>query len=52
MTGQTWLVLGGSSAIANAFAHEAAAAGHDVLLVSGFNDDPEKNEPVLKLLHL
>ncbi len=26
--------------------------GHDILLVSGFNDDPEKNEPVLKLLHL
>ena len=26
--------------------------GHDVLLVSGFNDDPEKNEPVLKILHL
>lgn len=26
--------------------------GHDVLLVSGFRDDPEKNEPVLKLLHL
>lgn len=27
-------------------------AGHEVLLVSGFNDDPQKNEPVLKLLHL
>jgi pyruvate kinase len=26
--------------------------GHDVLLVSGFRDDPEKNEPVLKLLHV
>lgn len=25
---------------------------HDVLLVSGFNDDPAKNEPVLKILHL
>jgi pyruvate kinase len=27
-------------------------SGHDVLLVSGFNDDPVKNEPVLKLMHL
>jgi pyruvate kinase len=27
-------------------------AGHEVLLVSGFNDDPHKNEPVLKLLRL
>jgi pyruvate kinase len=27
-------------------------AGHDVLVVSGFNDDPRRNEPVLKLLHL
>jgi pyruvate kinase len=26
--------------------------GHDVLLVSGFSDDPLKDEPVLKLLHL
>jgi len=27
-------------------------AGHDILLVSGFNDDPARNEPVLKLLHM
>ncbi|HHH42719.1 MAG TPA: pyruvate kinase [Gammaproteobacteria bacterium] len=26
--------------------------GRDVLLVSGFNDDPKRDEPVLKLLHL
>ena len=26
--------------------------GSDVLLVSGFRDEPERNEPVLKLLHL
>jgi pyruvate kinase len=26
--------------------------GRDVLLVSGFHDDPQKDEPVLKLLHL
>ena len=26
--------------------------GQDVLLVSGFNDDPAQDEPVLKLLHL
>ena len=29
-----------------------ARAGHTVLLVSGFNDDPIKNEPVLKILNL
>jgi pyruvate kinase len=27
-------------------------SGHDVLLVSGFKHDPQKNEPVLKLMHL
>ena len=27
-------------------------SGHDVLLVSGFNDDPVRNEPVLKLMRL
>lgn len=27
-------------------------SGHDVLLVAGFSDDPTKNEPVLKILHL
>jgi pyruvate kinase len=26
--------------------------GHDILLVSGFHDDPARNEPVLKLLHM
>ena len=26
--------------------------GHDILLVSGFHDDPALNEPVLKLLHM
>jgi pyruvate kinase len=26
--------------------------GHDVLLVSGFSDDPSRDAPVLKLLHL
>ena len=31
---------------------ELGRSGHDVLLVSGFNDNPAKNEPVLKLLHL
>jgi pyruvate kinase len=31
---------------------ELGRPGHDVLLVSGFNDDPARNEPVLKLLHL
>jgi pyruvate kinase len=27
-------------------------SGRDILLVSGFNDDPALNEPVLKVLHL
>jgi hypothetical protein len=31
---------------------QLGSSGRDVLLVSGFNDDPELNEPVLKLLHL
>jgi hypothetical protein len=26
--------------------------GHTVLLVSGFNDDPELNEPVMKILDI
>lgn len=29
-----------------------AKPGHHVLLVSGFRDDPRRNEPVLKMLHL
>jgi len=31
---------------------DLGVSGHDVLLVSGFNDDPARNEPVLKLMHL
>ena len=27
-------------------------AGHDVLLVAGFHDDPARNEPSMKVLHL
>ncbi len=27
-------------------------SGHDVLLVSGFNEDPARNQPVMKILHL
>jgi hypothetical protein len=26
--------------------------GHDILLVSGFHEDPAYNEPALKLLHM
>jgi pyruvate kinase len=26
--------------------------GHDILLVSGFHDDPASNEPALKLMHM
>jgi short-subunit dehydrogenase len=36
---QTWLILGASSAIARAFAREAAAGGADILLAGRDNDD-------------
>ena len=51
MTGQTWLVLGGSSAIANAFAHEAAAAGHDVLLAGRDLDDLKRSAADIAIRH-
>lgn len=41
MTGETWLVLGASSAIARAFALEAARAGCDVLLAGRDRADLE-----------
>ncbi|WGF87090.1 SDR family oxidoreductase [Marinivivus vitaminiproducens] len=39
MTGTTWLILGASSAIARAFALQAAQAGCDVLLAGRDQDD-------------
>ena len=51
MTGQTWLVLGGSSAIANAFAHEAAAAGHAILLAGRDPDDLKRSAADIAIRH-
>ncbi|HFD78931.1 MAG TPA: pyruvate kinase [Gammaproteobacteria bacterium] len=31
---------------------ELGRSGQDILLVSGFNEDPRKSEPVLKLIHI
>ncbi|MBX6323122.1 MAG: SDR family NAD(P)-dependent oxidoreductase [Rhodospirillaceae bacterium] len=42
MSGETWVVLGGSSAIARAFAREVAAHGHDVILAGRDLDDLER----------
>ena len=51
MSGQTWLVLGGSSAIANAFAHQAAAAGHDVVLAGRDSADLDRSAADLAIRH-
>ncbi len=51
MTGQTWLVLGGSSAIANAFAHEAAAAGHGVVLAGRDLEDLQQSAADVAIRH-
>ncbi len=51
MSGETWLVLGGSSAIANAFAHEAAAAGHDVLLAGRDVEDLKRSAADIAIRH-
>lgn len=42
MTGETWLVLGGSSSIARAFAFEAARGGDDVILAGRDLEDLER----------
>lgn len=51
MSGQTWLVLGGSSAIANAFAHEAAAAGHGVILAGRDLEDLKQSAADIAIRH-
>lgn len=43
MTAETWLVLGASSAIARAFAREAALSGADIALAGRDLDDLEAN---------
>lgn len=42
MSGETWLVLGGSSSLARAFAFAAARAGDDVILAGRDLDDLER----------
>ena len=51
MTGQTWLILGGSSAIATAFAHEAAATGHAILLAGRDRDDLKLSAADIAIRH-
>lgn len=51
MSDQTWLVLGGSSAIASAFAHEAAAAGHGILLAGRDAEDLKRSAADIALRH-
>jgi short-subunit dehydrogenase len=45
----TWLVLGGSSAIARAFAVEAARRGHDVILAGRDAEDLERTAADLRV---
>ena len=51
MSGETWLVLGASSAIARAFARAAAARGDDVLLAGRDGEDLARTAEDLRLRH-
>ncbi|NNG03581.1 MAG: SDR family NAD(P)-dependent oxidoreductase [Inquilinus sp.] len=51
MSGETWLVLGGSSAIARAFAREAAAGGDAVLLAGRDLDDLKRTAADIAIRH-
>lgn len=51
MSGRTWLVLGGSSAIARAFARAAAGRGADIVLAGRDLDDLERSAFDLRLRH-
>jgi len=48
MSGETWLILGGSSAVARAFARVAAAEGCAVLLAGRDTDDLERSAADLR----
>ena len=51
MSGETWLVLGASSAIARAFAREAAARGDRVLLAGRDQEDMARTACDLEVRH-
>lgn len=51
MTGGTWIVLGASSAIARAFAHEVAAKGCDVVLAGRGVDDLKRTSADISIRH-
>ena len=49
MSGNTWLILGGSSSVARAFAFEAAQDGADVILAGRDTDDLARTAADLKV---
>ncbi len=49
MTGDTWLILGGSSSVARAFAFEVAQEGADVILAGRDVEDLERTAADLKV---
>lgn len=49
MTGDTWLILGGSSSVARAFAFEVAQEGADVILAGRDIEDLERTAADLKV---
>ena len=51
MTAPTWLILGASSAVARAFAHEAAAHGAALLLAGRDMEDLERQAADLAIRH-
>src|SRR3954454_18029336 len=51
MSASTWLVLGGSSSIARAFALEAAAQGCNVLLAGRDRDDLDRSAADIHIRH-
>jgi short-subunit dehydrogenase len=51
LSGESWLVLGASSAIARAFARAAAARGHEVLLAGRDGEDLERTAQDLRIRH-
>ena len=51
MSTGTWIVLGGSSSVARAFAREAAASGHDIVLAGRDTDDLERSAKDVAIRH-
>ena len=48
---KTWLILGGSSSVARAFARRAAAAGADILLAGRDIEDLERTASDIAIRH-